>query len=372
MSRLPNGYQEVEYIESTGTQWIDTGVYANSLTTGFEMTFLGKNNLTTTDGSFGTIFGGRQSSSSMQFDMSTYNGSKSSGVFEVGNRTQVALDYTKNVKLTCSYKNAVFTSCTGTATTLTPANTTSPMSVSLFAMHQRGTTLYYECGSLQLYSYKMYEGNTLIRNFVPCYRISDNVIGLYDTVNDVFYDNDGTGTFTKGENVVGVLYNTLITDRTQADVDLVKTLKAKGLSGMNASELAQWNAGLKGAYNYTDLNRVGSCILDLKNRCVDLGISFTTAETAYFTAIKTDWALGNIPIATQLANIRTAINTLREKLDVGSSQLLPNTPGTYANLTYSSANDIEKILLILDVMMQSMANNPICGVAVCGTQGELI
>ena len=42
---------------------------------------------------------------------------------------------------------------------------------------------------------------TPIRNFVPCYRKSDNVIGLYDTVEGVFYTNAGTGSFTKGVDV---------------------------------------------------------------------------------------------------------------------------------------------------------------------------
>lgn len=38
-------------------------------------------------------------------------------------------------------------------------------------------------------------------NPVPCYRKSDGVIGMYDTVADKFYTNQGTGTFTKGADV---------------------------------------------------------------------------------------------------------------------------------------------------------------------------
>ena len=43
--------------------------------------------------------------------------------------------------------------------------------------------------------------NTLIRKLITCYRISDNVIGMYDIVNDVFYTNSGTGSFEKGNNI---------------------------------------------------------------------------------------------------------------------------------------------------------------------------
>ena len=53
----------------------------------------------------------------------------------------------------------------------------------------------------KLYFLKLYEDEVLIASFVPCYRIADNVIGLYDTIAGTFYDNDGTGTFTKGNNV---------------------------------------------------------------------------------------------------------------------------------------------------------------------------
>ena len=41
----------------------------------------------------------------------------------------------------------------------------------------------------------------LVRDFIPCYRISDGVIGLYDKVSGKFYTNAGTGTFTKGADV---------------------------------------------------------------------------------------------------------------------------------------------------------------------------
>lgn len=38
-------------------------------------------------------------------------------------------------------------------------------------------------------------------NPVPCYRKSDGVIGMYDTVGKKFYTNEGTGSFTRGADV---------------------------------------------------------------------------------------------------------------------------------------------------------------------------
>lgn len=54
---------------------------------------------------------------------------------------------------------------------------------------------------LIIYSWKFYQDNVLIRDFIPCYRKSDNEIGLYDLVTETFYTNKGTGTFLKGNNI---------------------------------------------------------------------------------------------------------------------------------------------------------------------------
>ena len=44
----------------------------------------------------------------------------------------------------------------------------------------------------------VYDNNILVRNFIPC-KNSNNVIGMYDLANGVFYANAGTGTFTAGD-----------------------------------------------------------------------------------------------------------------------------------------------------------------------------
>ena len=45
------------------------------------------------------------------------------------------------------------------------------------------------------------KNGTPIRNFKAAIRKSDSHVGFYDTVNDVFYDNAGTGTFIAGPAV---------------------------------------------------------------------------------------------------------------------------------------------------------------------------
>lgn len=55
---------------------------------------------------------------------------------------------------------------------------------------------------MKLYGIKIYNASSmLIGNFIPCYRKSDNVIGMYDLVGNKFYTNQGSGAFTKGANI---------------------------------------------------------------------------------------------------------------------------------------------------------------------------
>lgn len=49
---------------------------------------------------------------------------------------------------------------------------------------------------MRLKSYKLYDANGLVRDFVPKLRLSDNKPGLLDVVNNIFYTNNGTGEFT--------------------------------------------------------------------------------------------------------------------------------------------------------------------------------
>ena len=54
---------------------------------------------------------------------------------------------------------------------------------------------------LTIYGWKFYQDDVLIRDFVPCYRKSDEKVGMYDLVNNVFYTNEGSGEFEKGNNI---------------------------------------------------------------------------------------------------------------------------------------------------------------------------
>ena len=56
-------------------------------------------------------------------------------------------------------------------------------------------------GKARRYSYakfkeiKMYDGDELVRDLVPCYKKDINKVGMLDKVHNVFYENQGTGEF---------------------------------------------------------------------------------------------------------------------------------------------------------------------------------
>lgn len=70
-------------------------------------------------------------------------------------------------------------------------------SLYLFSIHSETTVT---GAGIRLYGCKLFTGQTLVRNFIPCIRKSDNEPGLYDTINNIFYTNQGTGKFSYGSS----------------------------------------------------------------------------------------------------------------------------------------------------------------------------
>ena len=156
---------------------------------------------------------------------------------------------------------------------------------------------------------------------------------------------------------------TLITDRTTADVARVHELAVKGYAGMTAAELAEWLAGMKGAYNAVDLNRVGTALNYLKSRLVPL-----CGKNIQWSA-KTDWAVTDIITASQAAEYRQRVQDIRNALVYPANS--PDVP-EIIRLTYTGANDIERILQICEWLIDNiLLAFRYTGAAECATGGLL-
>lgn len=138
--------------------------------------------------------------------------------------------------------------------------------------------------------------------------------GVYRVALSIVY-GDGKTTTDSVTLYYGLV---LITDRTQEDV----TKKTE-----------------KGFYNDSDLNRVGSAMAYLRDRLNDNGY---TVDIEPYTA----WEESDIPTPNDMTLYLGCLGTLRSVLPLPDGT--PETPETMENLTYVTANDIEKILEAVD------------------------
>ena len=139
----------------------------------------------------------------------------------------------------------------------------------------------------------------------------------------------------------------LITDRTQADVDYVTRLARTGWANMTDDEKEQWQSSLKGAYNASDLNRVGNAVNYVATR---LRIAGYTVDVSP----KITWTDEDIPTESEMAAYLADVATIRGILTV--PDMVPPVPEDMALLTYQEANDIESILLMVDGLVTNMMN----------------
>ena len=183
-SLIPTGYTELKYIESTGTQYIDTGVVPTN-TLDIEVKFLAQ------AATVGTIFGAVQTAGTAEYQLNQaghviYVGSKIYyNVFKSDTLQRTVLKGTNfSVYDEAGLTNSITVERVG-------ADEIS-LNVYLMAGNRNGTAGEYS--NTKMYSCKMWQDNELIRNFVPVQN-ADGAIGMYDTVEGKFYANAGTGEF---------------------------------------------------------------------------------------------------------------------------------------------------------------------------------
>jgi hypothetical protein len=143
-------------------------------------------------------------------------------------------------------------------------------------------------------------------------------------------------------------FNTLITDRTLDDVLLWNQLRRKNFSDMTPDEQQQFLSNLKGAYNYTDLNRVATAVEELTTM-------LQSERYDINTIIKKDWQIGNIPSFADLETLIDNVKLIKEKFDSFGATPIP--PDNMYKLTFSEANIIEQVLLLVYQMInQTLAD----------------
>ena len=190
-SKLPEGYTELEYIESSGTQYIDTGFKPNNNTKIVAVV----SDWASTEKS--TSLWGTQSDGSDRYDMYISSG----GVYRsyyggayVGFDGAVSCNDRVTVErngVSIAIGEHSLTNTAGTFSCTTP--------LYLFAHNNNGKLN--NAASLKMYSFIIYDDGTLVRDYVPCKNAS-GVAGMYDVVGEQFYGSATETPFVAGDPVL--------------------------------------------------------------------------------------------------------------------------------------------------------------------------
>ena len=185
--RLPSIYQEVEYIESDGNQYLSLDVGSFNANFKLDIDF----QQTSSSTSELCLFGNS--------GLEVFTRTEGFGYWTSSNGSSFATNYAslREQRVFASIDNSNGKmQVNSVVTTYTPKTVSSYTSINVFRYAYSDRYLFVG----RIFYLKLYTGNKYIE-LIPCYRKSDNVIGMYDLVGKQFYVNQGTGTFLKGNNV---------------------------------------------------------------------------------------------------------------------------------------------------------------------------
>lgn len=394
---LPKGYKRLEYIRSSGTQYIDSGFIPNQDTRVYaECVFA-------IASSTQALFGCRVSSSSRQFQFvsqggyyrTDYNTTINSFSSTDYGTAKFYIDKDKNV-----------TDLNGDVSyTHTYAAFTCPGNMYIFATNNNGSV--YGLATATLYKLKVWDNGTLVRDYIPC-ETDTGEVGLWDDVNSRFYASATTTDLIAGpevarapdtpsglrvvsktdtslnlewndvEDALGYrlyrdgrlladLTETAYTDAVEPFASYEYSVSAYNENGFSDAAVlavsvlpenptlylitdrtqADVNArNEKGTYNASDLNRAGAVMEYVAGRMREQGHLVSLS-------LKTDWAENDWPTPTTMAQYLGDLSTLRNKL--ATLNETPAVPADMEKLTYIEANDIEEILEDLDYLLTQIS-----------------
>ena len=196
-TELPAEYHQVEYIESHGTggagsngQQIDTGLTFDMEHDSLELTFQSTNqdqdSMVIASHDAGNFFWLYQYSNMKQI----VNYIRNDEVMEsIGSIPRDMSKHTYVWKHKTSYMDGVAIG----QVTKDLGETDGHLFIASYQDKYHFSGKFFACS--------IYKGSTLARDFVPCYRIADNVVGMYDLVTNQFFTNSGSGAFTCGADI---------------------------------------------------------------------------------------------------------------------------------------------------------------------------
>lgn len=187
---LPEGYTQLEYIQSSGAQYVDTGVRQNQnsrVVVDFQL-------VSAPAGSYAWIFEGRDTGPKNRHSVyaTKSNGNWYGGYGSASKNTNIPYDLA--ARITADFNKNVL-KIGNTAITFAQEVFQSSTSTVLFGCSTGGTIAHY--AQAKLFGCRFFDGDTLLRDFIPC-KNAGGAVGLYDLIGQKFYGNAGSGSFAAG------------------------------------------------------------------------------------------------------------------------------------------------------------------------------
>ena len=196
---LPKEYQQVEYLESTHNEYIDTNVYID-LTTRVEIDAQFLKYYHWDDNNVNFLAGVRDYNGGIKGRFEIAYGKTSQKVYlNMGDTTNtriltdITCDFKRHkyiadaVSKTMTMDNGILLSYIENNTIENWVTSTAPFRLFGSSFSTRYLSV------MKMYGVKFYKNDVLVGDYIPCYRKADNAAGLYDLVNSKFFIGKGNG-----------------------------------------------------------------------------------------------------------------------------------------------------------------------------------
>ena len=182
---LPEGYVLLDYIECTGTQYIDTGIILSNATDDVELVFQ-------TDGrASNNIFGSRTTTTSKVYAVDITNSMYRTGWENTSVESTTPVDTNKHT-LKIDHNGGLFIIDDETIAERNNSTVATVASAYLFAIRRANNSTMYYGNAVKIFDYKVWRNNELIQHLVPARNIETDAPGMYDVVGQQFLENVNT------------------------------------------------------------------------------------------------------------------------------------------------------------------------------------
>lgn len=194
----PSVYTEQLYLKATGTQYVNLG-YKFAFTYSFDVQAAGNEEIKTGADKSTYIFGSRASGGGL-YNALVYDTSKTIKLTIGGRNLQNTIRWDDCLphKVYISDGKQIVDN---NVTTTKYLNSIYDGNMFLFTINYGGTYAGENRTLCSVYYFKCYDDDAIKQYLVPCMRVSDGILGMYDIVSDTFLTNAGSGVFVSGGDV---------------------------------------------------------------------------------------------------------------------------------------------------------------------------